>query len=285
MATDTIRLERRIDDILNDLNLSELTKEPLSDSFNSLLEYAKSRIPEKAIAIEGVNDEQSKEEVVNLTNEYVKSIFRYGKSINSRVYDWVKIAERGVSNLLGEELGISERDIKTIQKPFYKLVAETNFLSVLDNTLHDFNFKFFIRHKNNKIHARRFFRRLKNNRCVELSELYDSSIDTLVKIIDMQVELISRETINRSYIEEVYIPLIKSREGYANEDSIKEGFNKETKHEEENCTKRIVAGKDFFIHNLQDIEYIYSNIRKRYGSLAEYFEKDVGIKSKSFFPF
>jgi hypothetical protein len=278
MKFSDIELEKKIDVILDDLDRCELERKPLSKSFDGLLEYIKQKTLGR-----GLEESITKESLLDFLNEYRKSSLNYSEGMCSRVNEWGKIAEDKFSRLLNEEVCMLQEDIVLIKKPFRRLLCGTEMLNEFSKVLSEFNFDFLMRYKNKRLSVDKFFRKFKSNKCVELSFLYDSSIDTLIKMIDMQVELSSSEEVNKRYLEEVIIPKIKSQEGYINEEEIRKDFNEQIKLDENLCAINLQKGRKHLLNNVRDIDSIYLEIRKKYSSLSDYLEQDLSFGSRPFF--
>jgi len=279
MKSNNAELEKRIESILQDLDFSEITKEPLSKSFDDFLAYAKQSISNKSI-----EDGIKKEGLLNFFSEYMKSNLRYDKSRHFRIEEWEKIAEDKFSRLLNEDIGIPQYDISIIRKPFYRLLTCIELLNEHERVLKEFNFSFLMEYKGKRASVDRFFERLKRNKCVNLSALYDSSIGSFIKMMDMQVELSSTEAVNKKFLEEISIPLMKLQEGYINEEKLKEEFEGVTKLNENFCNLNLERDRKFLVENTNEINRVYCDIRKRHNNLAEYLEKDLGLGSRPLFP-
>lgn len=277
MKSTIIELEKKIENILEELDSLEVDKSPLSKSFDSFLEFARNKLLDRKL------DEDLKlNEVLQFYKEFKNSQFRYDMDMECRINEWNRITEERFSRLLGEELSIPQGDICIIKKPFYMLLRKMGLMQEFPEILSEFNLKFLIRYKDGKLSLGKFLRRLENSKCVDLSELYDASIASFIKLTSLQVETASIEVINKKIVEEVFIPAKKLQDGYIDEEKAKEELKSSIKEQENYCTMRMAKGKNFLVRNIADIDEIYSEIKKEYSCLAEYIEKDLGLGSMPF---
>lgn len=288
MRCDDSELEKKIDGILNDMDFSEISKEPLSKSFDSFLGYIREKLLDESI-INNIKREERMGELINFLNEYKMSSeykrgqFEYNRGIHCRIYEWENTAEERFSKLLNEETGMQQEDIRIIRKPFHILAAKTALLHEYPEVLGEFGFDFLIKYKGTKLSIKKFCNRLRNNKCVDLSALYDLSIEDFIRIMGIGVVISSDEVINKRFLEEIFIPFRKKQEGYVNEEIMRQDFEKLVELDENFCKFNISAGKKILARNLMDIDNIYSKIRKKYSSLREYLTEDLGLGSKPFF--
>lgn len=180
MKSNNAELEKKIDNIIEEMDFKEVGREPLSKSFDSFLRYAHETFFNREEA-----ESMTKEGLINFLNEYKKSQFKYDKGMYSRIREWESMAEEKFSKLLNEEIGMPREDIDIIRKPFHMLRMRMGMLQEVFDIFNEFNFDFLIKYKDTKLSVNKFFSRLRNNKCPELSALYDSSIDSLIKIMEM----------------------------------------------------------------------------------------------------
>lgn len=277
MKSTNAELEKKIDEILNDMDFSEISKEPLSKSFDSFLRYAKENFFDQEEP-EGV----TKESLINFLNEFKKSKFKYDRGMHYRIHEWEKTAEEKFSKMLNEEVGMAREDISIIKKPFHLLQMRMGMLQDFFDVFNEFNFDFLIKYKDAKLSVNKFFSRLRNNKCPELSALYDSSIESFIRIMELEVVVASDELINKRFLEEIFIPFRKKEEEYVDEEEMRREFGSIAELDEDLCGINISSGKRVLARNILDIDSIYSTIRRKYSSLSEYIENDLGLGAKPF---
>lgn len=200
-----------------------------------------------------------------------------------RIQEWTDIAEKKFSKLLNEEIGMPQEDISIIRKPFHILAARTALLREYPEVSGEFGFDFLIRYKGTKLSIKKFSNRLRSNKCVDLSALYDLSIEDFIRITGIGVIISSDEVVNKRFLEEVFIPLRKKQEIYVNEGEMRQDFERLVELDENFCNRNTATGKKILARNLIDIDNIYSKIRKKYSSLREYLTKDLGLGAKPLF--
>lgn len=88
--------------------------------------------------------------------------------------------------------------------------------------------------------------------------------------------------IDKRFLEEVFIPFRKKEEGYVNDEEMRQEFGNLVKLDENLCSINISTGKKILTRNIMDIDSTYSNIRRKYNSLSEYIENDLGLGAKPF---
>mgnify|MGYP001610825522 CR=1 FL=1 len=288
MRCDDSELEKKIECILDEMDLSEISKEPISKSFDSFWGYVRGKLSDDSI-IKNIKKEELMGELIDFLNgykrspEYKRGQFEYNRGMHHRIHEWTNIAEEKFSKLLNEETGMRQEDISIIRKPFHILAAKTALLHEYPEVSGEFGFDFLIKYKGTKLSIKKFCNRLRSNKCVDLSALYDLSIEDLIRITGMGVVISSDEVINKRFLEEIFIPFRKKQEGYVNEEDMRQDFEKLVELDENFCKFNVSAGKKILARNLIDIDNIYSKIRKKYSSLREYITDDLGIGAKPFF--
>lgn len=284
MKSNDSELEKKIDGILQDLNFSEITKEPLSKSFDDFLNYSGGMASTLRINDYTENHYAENLESSRLLSEYKKGLLRFDKEMYFRILEWRETAEREYSKLLHEEMGISYKDIDIIKKPFYELFADFGLIKeVSRGLLKEFNINLFVQYKDNKVPVDEFFNMLKDNKCVRLSMLYESSVNTFIRIIGLDAKSSSEEIINKRFLEEVRIPTLKHQEGYINEDKMKQEFDRFVKWLRDSVDTEISHCRELLVSTTNEIGYIYSATIKKYSSLKEYRDKELGIKPRLLF--
>ncbi|MFH0831415.1 MAG: hypothetical protein V1886_00925 [archaeon] len=261
-------LEKKIDSIVECLDLLEIEKEPLSKCSEHFLEYIKKKVDSSESGIIKGNP-------FVFMSEYESFMNGYDTGISTRVNEWKTLSGEKLSELLMYEAGMSKEDMELLKKPFKSLMVSSGFISQISRIFSSFDMNFSVEHNGKKLSAYNFFNRIKYNKCSELSWLYNLSIDTLVDIADMHVDFASKEVIGKRLFETVHLPILKKQGENVNEEEERRGFSEFLEAEGRMCKEEINHSKIAIVKNIRNIDLEYSLIMKENKSLKEYIEKEL----------
>lgn len=258
-------LEKKVDNLLKEIDFSELGAEPMYDKTTNFLTYLAGLKKENKSPIPHVISVSHDE--FNMLGE---RFMAYDDRRQKEYGDRVDKAERLFSKFLTDELNISFRDINTLADPFYVFGIEEKFF----NFLGKYNFSLRIVHKGKKIMPLdRFKARYKKNKCFRLSRLYSESLYGLIDYwkgcfaLDHDKRVFDKVEEDRNLCNFLgFEPwekdkIVEIKKNIDIKRAILEGHKKNL--------------RDGLVYRIKEISTTYNKIKNRYNSLAEYFERDM----------
>lgn len=263
-------LEKKVDNLLGNITFSELEMEPPYTATLDFMDYLfkLKEQSENQSSIPGVGSSPD-----DMFNRLMDNFMNYTKKMDGGFKGRVSRAENLFSKFLVGELNIAEQDVDTISDPFCIFAdRENEFFSFLKK----YNFQpMMIHKKRGYIPLDQFKMQYDKNQCCKLSCCYGGSMDYLINYwmsdssFDHQMKIFEKVTTAGGNLSSLFMiepwkmgDLVKMKEEMESN-----GRKSLEKHKE-----KLKSG---LVSRVRDINTTYNEIRKKYRSLAEYFEKDM----------
>lgn len=260
----TGELEKKVEGIMRDMELLELTKESVFQGLDEMLRnyYGGGIIPNKERLF---NPEESEEEMMR---GLFGSLNKFQGDIAKREGEWQKNAAKFLDSFIKEELEIKEEDIQIIKDQHHEIYKKLKSIEEVISPLKKFGLSFFMTAKNRYYDLALFLNRYKENEVTKLSKSYNESIHGLYMALSISVVmgeggmLIDKLSQNIPSDAMQYMGIDKENINFLR-DMMLGQFGEKSQAE----------AKNKVVENLISIDSIYKGIIKNYSSLRAYFEE------------
>jgi hypothetical protein len=274
-------LQKKIEGIITELDFSELIKEP---TFNNLDNFLKLLKENKIETCDDENPEGFKHKIfVKVSEGMLKSLCNYNNEVIRRTEDWRRNADKLLSNLVKEEVGISEKDMVFIKRPlclYKKFIYDT---SIISQFLKDFGFDIKIKYRNNDIPVQKLMREYKNHGGETISTLYFDSLENLVDIFAIQTSSVDFLKFDDDIFKNIILESTKNIEIKLHEEELKKVRAEMDEKARKYAEIKIDECREEIMTNIEMMDSIYGTFKKEGLGMCDLFEKqmDHSFKKKN----
>lgn len=267
-------LRAKINSIIEELDLLELTKEPTFKTLEEVVTHLKEN------KIGEIDREDSEGQhyhgiIIRASGELFKCLQDYNTEIFNRGSEWKRKAETLVSKLLADETGISQNDMDFIKKPlcFYGHVVYD--IDQLADFLKVFGIGIFVTYKDKYVPIEKLRYEYKNTDCESISRFYRRSLEDITDIFGMEVSLSDHMKFGDEAFKQIILPSITDIDIKLKEKEIEKLKEESYERVRKYAEVEIEQDKEDIVRNIEMIDSIYGIIRKENNSVRESFEKQM----------
>lgn len=274
MKSTRSELRVKVNSLIEELDLSELTKEPTFKTLEEVINYLKEN------KVGEINREDSEGQhyhaiIIGASEDLFRCLQDYNIEIFNRGTEWKEKAETLFSKLLNEETGMPQEDINFIKKPlcFYGRVIYD--AEMLADFLKPLGVEILLTHRDKYIPIQHLKYEYKHNECEAISHFYRRSLEDITDIFSIEVSLSDHIKFGDEMFKQIILPSVTDIDMKLKENEIErsreEGYERARRHAE----IEIKRDKEDIVRNVEMINSIYDIIIKENSGVREFFKKQI----------